>query len=132
MTSLKKYPQFYYKNNRFQQLRGFYFSAKLGNITKAAEVMHLTQPSISLQIKALEDDLACQLLKRKGPKIHLTKEGHILLELIQPLVENIDNLKDNFHVLTKKTHNTCLKTNTRNKTTTTTRLIRIHIRIPKT
>lgn len=108
MTSLQKNPQFYYKNNRFQQLRGFYFAAKLGNITKAAEVMHLTQPSISLQIKALEDDLACQLFERKGPSIHLTKDGAILLELIQPLVENIDNLKENFQILANQHNNTKL------------------------
>lgn len=102
MALLPKNPQFYYKNNRFQQLRGFYFAAKLGNITKAAEVMHLTQPSISLQIKALEDDLECKLFERKGPAIHLTKDGATLLELIQPLVENIDNLKENFRILTNQ------------------------------
>ena len=103
-----RHPKFYYKNNRFQQLRGFYFAATLGNVTKAAEVMHLTQPSISLQIKALEEDLGCQLFARKGPAIALTKEGHTLLELIQPLVENIDNLKDNFAMLTNRHQDTKL------------------------
>lgn len=105
MNIPKKNSQFYYKNNRFQQLRGFYFAAKLGNITKAAEVMHLTQPSISLQIKALETDLDCQLFERKGPNISLTRDGVTLLELIQPLVENIDNLKENFRLLTNQQTN---------------------------
>jgi DNA-binding transcriptional LysR family regulator len=100
MTESPKNPQFYYKNNRFQQLRGFYFAAKLGNLTKAAEVMNLTQPSISLQIKALESDLNTILFERKGPTIALTKDGATLLELVQPLVENIDNLKENFLLLT--------------------------------
>ena len=99
MASEQKLPHFYYKNNRFQQLRGFYFAAKLGNLTKAAKVMNLTQPSISLQIKALESDLECELFERKGPSMLLTKDGQILLELVQPLVENIDNLKENFRLL---------------------------------
>ena len=102
MASESKNPQFYYKNNRFQQLRGFYFAAKLGNLTRAAEVMNLTQPSISLQIKALEADLECDLFERKGPSIFLTKDGATLLELVEPLVENIDNLKENFLLLSDR------------------------------
>lgn len=89
--------QFYYKNNRFQQLRGFYFTAQLGSLTKAANLMHLTQPSISLQIKALEDDLECKLFNRKGPYITITEEGVGLMKLVKPLVEGIDSLKENFH-----------------------------------
>lgn len=96
MTDIK---QFYYKNNRFQQLRGFYFTAHLGSLTKAAEVMHLTQPSISLQVKALEEDLESKLFTRKGPSIQLTEEGKKLLELVKPLVEGIDSLKENFKTL---------------------------------
>lgn len=102
MVKKPKSSIFYYKNNRFQQLRGFYFAAKLGNLTKAAEVMNLTQPSISLQIKALEQDLGCELFERKGPSILLTKDGATLLKLVEPLVENIDNLKENFLTLAGK------------------------------
>jgi len=95
--------QFYYKNNRFQQLRGFYFTAILGSVSKASRVINLTQPAVSLQIKALESDLNTSLFERKGPNISLTKDGTTLLELVSPLVEGIDNLKENFKVLTNKT-----------------------------
>ena len=46
-----------YKQNRLQQLRGFVYAAQEGSITKAAERLFLTQPSVSLQIQALEREL---------------------------------------------------------------------------
>lgn len=79
---------FYYKNNRSQQLRGFYHTAILGHVTKSATLMNLTQPSISLQIKSLERDLACKLFHCIGPKAILTAEGTALLELIRPNVQD--------------------------------------------
>lgn len=85
-----------YKQNRLQQLRGFCYSARLKNISKAAEKMALSQPSVSLQIKALERELGAQLFTRRGPRIELTHDGQRLLELARPLVEAIDQLDDNF------------------------------------
>lgn len=85
-----------YKHNRLQQLRGFYYSARAGSISKAAERMALSQPSVSLQIQALEKDLDSQLFERQGPKIRLTPDGKTLLELIRPLVEGIDDLENEF------------------------------------
>ncbi len=85
-----------YKQNRLQQLRGFYYAARAGSVSKAAEHMSLSQPSVSLQIQALERELGTKLFERRGPRIDLTPDGHILLELAQPLVEGIDALEDNF------------------------------------
>ncbi len=99
---------FYYKNNRFQQLRGFYYTAKLGNLSKAAEALNLTQPAISLQIKSLERDLEIILLKRNGPNFSLTKEGNILLAMIIPIIEGINNLKTNFNTLIASNDDTSL------------------------
>jgi DNA-binding transcriptional LysR family regulator len=47
---------------------------------KAAEELYLTQPAVSLQIKALEEDLGVQLFDRTGAHIALTAAGKILLE----------------------------------------------------
>jgi DNA-binding transcriptional LysR family regulator len=47
---------------------------------KAAEELYLTQPAVSLQIKALEEDLAVQLFDRTGSHITLTAAGKILLQ----------------------------------------------------
>jgi DNA-binding transcriptional LysR family regulator len=85
-----------YKHNRLQQLRGFYYAARARSISKAAERMSLSQPSVSLQIQALEQDLGTRLFERRGPRIRLTREGELLLALAQPLVEGIDGLEEEF------------------------------------
>ena len=68
-------PRSRYKQNRLQQLRGFYHAARMKRISKAAVKMHLSQPSVSLQIKALEEELGTQLFVRRGPRIELTHDG---------------------------------------------------------
>lgn len=93
--------QFYYKNNRLQQLRGFCHAAQFGNISRAAKHLGLTQSSVSVQIKALEDDLGCTLFTRHGPRIKLTAEGEKLLEMALPLVDGIQNLYEEFHTEVK-------------------------------
>lgn len=80
-----------------QQLRGFVYAARAKSITRAAEQLDLSQPSVSLQIQALEQELATQLFERRGPRIRLTREGEILLELARPLVEGIEGLDEAFH-----------------------------------
>jgi len=49
------------------------------SFTRAAEALHLTQPAVTLQIKALEDDLAVRLFDRNGSRIALTEAGEVLL-----------------------------------------------------
>jgi DNA-binding transcriptional LysR family regulator len=85
-----------YKQNRLQQLRGFCFAAKAGSISRAAEQMFLSQPSVSLQIQALERELDTKLFERHGPRIELTPDGETLLELAAPLVDAIDGLDEEF------------------------------------
>ncbi len=85
-----------YQNNRLQQLRGFYHSAKLLSVSRAAEKLSLSQPAVSLQIQALEKELDTKLFERRGPKIRLTPDGNILLELARSLVEGADRLDDEF------------------------------------
>src|SRR3989337_965380 len=85
-----------YKPNRLQQLRGFCYAARNKSIAKAAEKMALSQPSVSLQIKALERELGAQLFERRGPRIELTHDGQRLLELARPIVDAIDTLAERF------------------------------------
>ena len=86
----------YYKNNRLKQLRAFYQVVRCGSISKAAEKLFLSQPSVSLQIQALERELAVTLFERRGPHLRLTPEGEALYQLSEPLVEGIDKLQENF------------------------------------
>ena len=86
----------YYKQNRLKQLRAFCTTARCGSISRAAEKLFLSQPSVSLQIQALERELETTLFERRGPSIRLTPEGETLLEISMPLVQGIDSLIETF------------------------------------
>ncbi|HRK35699.1 MAG TPA: LysR family transcriptional regulator [Candidatus Hydrogenedentes bacterium] len=92
-----KQPNFRYKHNRLQQLRGFCHAARTGSISKAAEKLYLSQPSVSLQIQALERELEAKLFERRGPRIALTPDGKRLFDMASPLVEGIDSIDEAFH-----------------------------------
>jgi len=89
-------PNLYYKQNRLKQLRAFCHTARTGSITLAAEALFLSQPSVSLQIQALDRGLGIALFERRGPSIKLTPEGETLYKLAEPLVEGIDKLHETF------------------------------------
>lgn len=59
-------------------LRIFHSAAKLGNFTRAAKELHLTQPGISKHIKELERCYGTRLFDRLGKKVMLTQAGEIL------------------------------------------------------
>ncbi len=86
----------YYKQNRLKQLRAFCYTSKTGSISRAAEQLYLSQPSVSLQIQALERELNTLLFERRGPKINLTPDGQALLDIALPMVEGMDSLRDTF------------------------------------
>lgn len=89
-------PQLYYKQNRLKQLRAFCHTARAGSISEAAETLFLSQPSVTLQIQALERELEITLFERRGPHIKMTPEGEVLYKLSEPLVEGIDKLHETF------------------------------------
>lgn len=61
----------------------FYHAALTGSITKAAQVLYMTQPSASYAIKQLEEQLGVRLLLRKSKGVQLTGEGAALFEYVQ-------------------------------------------------
>jgi LysR family transcriptional regulator, transcriptional activator of the cysJI operon len=67
------------------RLKVFRAVAEHLNFRKAAERLFLTQPAITLQIKALEKDLGMRLFDRTGGKIALTRQGSVLLEYANKL-----------------------------------------------
>ena len=85
-------PGIRFDRNIAQQLRGFCYAAQTGSISRAAERMSLTQPSVSLQIQALEEELGVTLFARHGTRIRLTPEGQMLLEIALPLIERLEAL----------------------------------------
>ena len=93
MSDLK---QFYYKKNRFQQLKGFYYTAQLGNITEAAKKMGLTQSTVTLQIQSLERDLKTTLFKRNSNSLKLTDDGKLLYDMASYHMQAINSIYENF------------------------------------
>ena len=69
---------------RGESVRGLKRSDHL-NFRKAAEQLFLTQPAVTLQIKALESDLGVRVFDRAGGKITLTRQGSVLLEYANKL-----------------------------------------------
>jgi LysR family transcriptional regulator, putative pyruvate carboxylase regulator len=88
--------RFYYKADRLKPLRAFCQVARLGSISRAAEVLFLSQPAVTLQLQALERDYDTPLFERSGRRLILTKAGSTLYELTRPLIEGLDNLDSEF------------------------------------
>lgn len=68
-------------------LRYFLTVAKEQSFTKAAEQLHITQPTLSRQLAALEEDLGTKLFNRGGHCITLTNEGLLLKKRALEIVE---------------------------------------------
>jgi DNA-binding transcriptional LysR family regulator len=90
--------QIHYKQNRLKQLRAFCHAARTGSVSAAADKIFLSQPTVSLQIQALEREFDTILFERRGPKIRLTPEGQLLFQMAEPLVEGMDKLHDAFAI----------------------------------
>jgi DNA-binding transcriptional LysR family regulator len=88
--------QAYYKNNRLKQMRAFCQVVRSGSITVASQKLFLSQPSVTLQIQALERELKTTLFERRGPTMRLTPDGEALYALAEPLVQGVDGLHANF------------------------------------
>lgn len=89
-------PGYRYKQNRFQQLRGFCNAALTGSISKAAKRMNLSQPAVSQQIQSLESEIGVALFTRHGTRIHLTHDGKLLYEMAAPLIDQLEHLDEQF------------------------------------
>ena len=73
-----------------RELRTFIAIAQAGNITRAAEELHISQPALSRQIIKMENELGCKLLERGGHGISLTNAGHLLLNRARELSDLLD------------------------------------------
>lgn len=77
-------------------LRYFLAVAREGNISRAADFLHVTQPTLSRQIKDLEEELGCRLFIRNSHSISLTAEGMMLRKRAEEIVELAEKTKADF------------------------------------
>ncbi|RAS83632.1 LysR family transcriptional regulator [Priestia endophytica] len=77
-------------------LRYFLTVAREGNITKAADFLHVTQPTLSRQLKELEQKLGKKLFIRSSHSIILTDEGMLLRKRAEEIVHMVDKVEAEF------------------------------------
>ncbi|MBD2872941.1 LysR family transcriptional regulator [Paenibacillus arenilitoris] len=77
-------------------LRYFLTVAREGSITAAADFLHLTQPTLSRQLKDLEQQLGKKLFNRSSHSIILTEEGMLLRKRAEEIVDMVDKLEAEF------------------------------------
>jgi DNA-binding transcriptional LysR family regulator len=77
-----------------RQLRYFVAIADAGNISRAAKKIFLTQPALSRQIKALEEEIGHCLLERQAHSIRLTPVGELLLRESRELLQHAEQVLD--------------------------------------
>ena len=82
-----------------RSLRYFLAVAREENMTRAAEILHVTQPTLSKQMKSLEDELGKKLFTRHSFSIELTDEGILLRKRAEDLVSMADKIEQEFFSL---------------------------------
>ena len=75
-----------------KRLRTFVTVAQQGTVSRAAETLRLTQPALSRQIQALEDEVGFALFNRTGRKLTLTPSGEQFLGECHRLLEHVNSV----------------------------------------
>ena len=77
----------------FNHLRAFYFVAKNKSFSIASEELHVSQPTISMQVKSLEQAYNVQLVRRRNKYFQLTEEGQVVYSHAKQIFTLAQNLK---------------------------------------
>ena len=78
-------------------LREFIVLSQTLNYTKAAEILHLTQPTLSKHIVAMEKELGCSLLERDRRRVELTESGNVFAAAALQMVDTYDDAKQRIY-----------------------------------
>lgn len=77
-----------------RQLRVFETAATLGSFSRTAEVLHLTQPGVSMHIKELETSAGLALFERMGKRLAVTEAGRELLTRAREVLRTLKDAED--------------------------------------
>lgn len=80
-------------------LRYFLEIARTGNMTRAAEYLHVSQPTLSKQMKDLEAELGKKLFRRGSSSVSLTDEGLLLRKRAEDILDMVDKTTEEFGAL---------------------------------
>ena len=80
-------------------LRYFLEIARIGNMSRAAETLHVSQPTLSKQMKELEEELGKKLFHRESAGLSLTDAGMLLRKRTEDILDMIDKTIDEFSAL---------------------------------
>ena len=86
-------------------LRYFLTVAREESINRAAEVLHITQPTLSRQLSQLEEEMGIRLFHRGARKIRLTNEGLLLKRRAQEILSLVEKT-ENEHCHVRKSYRT--------------------------
>lgn len=78
---------------KIEWLEAFQQTAETKSLTKASEILHISQPALSKQIRNLEDELGTQLLMRSSTGVTLTQTGLILLERSKKIMNDLNEMR---------------------------------------
>lgn len=78
----------------FEYYKIFYYVAKYGNITKAAEAFGSNQPNVTRVMKLLESQLNCRLFVREARGVSLTEEGELLYSHVEIAYRHLLNAQE--------------------------------------
>ena len=88
---------------KLSQLRYFQVTCQTGTTSKAAEILHISQPSVSAAIRELEQEFSVRLFSRESRNLKLTEEGNLLLSRANDLLSRADETEQIMHNLGEKT-----------------------------
>ncbi|MGI6493157.1 MAG: selenium metabolism-associated LysR family transcriptional regulator [Pelotomaculum sp.] len=77
----------------FKQLEAFLWVTELQSFTKAARQLYMSQPAVSFQIKALEENLEVDLFQRGDKKVILTEAGRLLYPEAKKMIKHYNKIK---------------------------------------
>lgn len=76
-----------------RQLRYFVRIVEVGSLTRAAEILNISQPALGLQVRNLEGELHAQLLERRSRGVVPTAAGTLLVERARRIIAEVDNAR---------------------------------------
>lgn len=84
------------------ELRQFVAFADCGTLSEAAEILHLSQPALSRNMKKLEEELGVPLFLRRKNRLELGENGAYLLELARSVLADADALAEKVRAFDRK------------------------------